>query len=98
MRVLDEGGAGKLICEVEKSELEKFFNCYYKDADPIRKTIHELKAGSSISLSEGYDHLTDIKIAFGRMQDFIKANDSVIKGISKGLLLMTEVRGDDLNT
>jgi hypothetical protein len=92
MKVIGLGSDNNLICEISHQELEKFFNCYYKDSDPMRKSIRELKAGSALNLGQGYDHLSEIRSAFKQMQDFIKANENVIKGISSGLLLMTEVK------
>lgn len=95
MKVIGVGSDNNLICEISHIELDKFFNCYCKDSDPMRKSIRDLKAGSTLNLGQGYDHLSEIRSAFKHMQDFIKANESVIKGISSGLLLMTDVKFDD---
>ena len=95
MKVIGVGSDNNLICEISHQELEKFFNCYYKDSDPMRKSIRDLRVGSALNLGQGYDHLSEIRSAFKQMQDFIRANETVIKGISSGLLLMTEVKFDD---
>lgn len=79
MKVIGVGSDNNLICEISHQELEKFFNCYYEDSDPMRKSIRDLRAGSALNLGQGYDHLSEIRSAFKQMQDFIRANETVIK-------------------
>ena len=93
MKVIGFGGDNKIICEIDRSELQKFFNCYYNDrSNPYVKTIDDLKAGSILDLGSGYDHLSEIKLAMQELKDFVKAHERVMKGISSGLLLLAEVK------
>jgi len=94
MDIIGEGKDGNLICEVSRNELEKFFNCFYRNGSEQSKKIQSLKPGQAIDLSKGYDHLSEINSAFHKIKEFVGANESVIKAISSGLILMSGNDGD----
>lgn len=95
MKVIGLASDNKLICEVSREELEKFFNAYYKSDDLMYRSIRELKAGSELDLGRGYDHLSDIKSAFDGLKGFVKANQKIMKAVSSGLLLVAKSDLDD---
>jgi len=87
MKVIGIGQDGKLICEVDKTELKKYFECYYSNPAETKK-IDDLKVGQSIDLGKGFDHLREIRDAFSETQKFVKSNEKVINAITSGLLLI----------
>lgn len=76
------------IAEINHSEIEKFLGLYYNKMERI-------EVGDTIDLGKGYDHHQDIKRAFEKTQDFIKAHDHIVKAIISGLDLTVINGGND---
>jgi hypothetical protein len=80
MKIIAEVSCGKYICEVEKTEIEKFLNLYYDKMATIR-------VGDEINLGAGYDHAEDIEQAMNTTKRFIKDNQKTVNAIMNGLTI-----------
>jgi len=90
MKILGTTGSEAFICEVSKSELEQFYNCYYHKKHEELGYISDFKVGQNIDLGKGYNHLSEIQNALSEIKSFVKANEKIIQAISGGLNLLTK--------
>lgn len=76
-----DGWDQEYICTVSHTELEKFMNLYY---DKMKK----LDVGSVVDLGAGHDHASEIRVAFGKLQDLAKSHAQVFTALGSGLNLV----------
>lgn len=75
------------LCEVNKTEIEKYLNLYYNK-------MGEIKIGDTIDLSKGYDFYRDSIDAMRKTDEFLKAHKAVVEAIFTGISLA--VKSEDI--
>ena len=81
------------ICEVSEFELHKYFKkqpagtnaeLLYADVDNRRSIM-----GKEFNLNDSYDFLTEIRSAADKLQQHWKASQTVVKAVTKGVLMLS---------
>lgn len=77
-----DSGSDQYICTVTHNELERFLNLYYNRA---AGELSKLKIGDTLDLGRGHDFARQVCEALVKTEDFIKANQEVVRAILTGL-------------
>lgn len=79
------------ICEVDHTELEKYFNLYFNK-------LKNLDVGEDVDLAKGYDYSGEICSALESTRDFISSNKKIVEAILNGLSIESIINRGETKT